>query len=146
MPILKRTKKTTDVAADEVAKPVETAETKKVVAKKRVAKKVAAPKAQKSSGLSAFAVSILIAPIATEKSAKLSDASMVTFKVHPSANRVSVRQAFKEAYGVMPRKVNVMNVHGKEKRFGGFASRRSDWKKAIVLLPEGTTVNVFETV
>lgn len=146
MPILKRTKKAADVATDEVAKSEVAAETKKVVAKKRVAKKASAPKAQKSAGLSAFAVSILIAPIATEKSAKLSDASMVTFKVHPSANRVSVRQAFKEAYGVLPRKVNVMTVHGKEKRFGGRASRRSDWKKAIVLLPKGAAVNVFETV
>jgi len=142
MPILKRTKKAAEAAVEETVKPVETA--KKKVAVKRAPK--AAPAQKKAAGLSTFATSVLIAPIATEKSAKLADASMITFKVHVNANRVSIRQAFKEAYGVLPRKVNVLTMHGKEKRFGRFSTRRSDWKKAVVLLPKGATVNVFETV
>lgn len=88
----------------------------------------------------------LLAPLVTEKSAHLADAGVYAFLVPVTANRVAVGQAFRELYKVIPVKVNIIRVHGKEHRFGGVASRQSDWKKALVTLPKGIKVDIFEKI
>jgi large subunit ribosomal protein L23 len=145
MSILKRiTKKKTaaSVEASEV-KAVET-KAKKPVAKK-VAKAAAEPKAV-SKFVSATTARTLLAPLVTEKSAHLADAGVYAFLVPVSANRVTVGQAFRELYKVTPVKVNIIRVHGKEHRFGQVTSRQSDWKKALVTVPKGTRVDIFEKI
>ena len=49
-------------------------------------------------------------------------------------------------YGITPVSVNIQNVRGKRVRFGRVRGKRKDWKKAIVTLPEGKTINVYDGV
>lgn len=109
---------------------------------KKAAKKVAAAKTS-APKVTELAVRTIIAPMATEKVAKLSEGSVVAFKVAKDANRIAVRQAVRDLYGIMPVSVNIVRVHGKIVRFGGRESRQSDWKKAYVTLPKGQMIDIF---
>jgi large subunit ribosomal protein L23 len=117
-----------------VKKTVKKAEAKEVkTEEKRVLK----------SGFSELSMRVKLQPLVTEKSAHLSDEGVYAFEVLASANRTEVRDAFRELYKVIPTSVNIMRVHGKEKRFGGVQSRASDWKKALVTVPKGTRIDLF---
>ena len=92
---------------------------------------------------------ILIRPILTEKMLKLQeDKRKYAFKVDQDANKISVKQAIQDRFDVTVEDVNIVNVKGKSKqmntRRGITHGRRSDWKKAIVTLREGDTINFFE--
>ena len=117
-------------------------------AKKAVKAKVAAPvKAKKNREISKKAFSIIIGPIVSEKSAGLaSKNNVVVLKVRKSANRIAVRNAIRELYKVTPVRVNMISVRGKNVRFGRFQGKQSDFKKALVYLPKGTSIDIFEGV
>ncbi len=103
-------------------------------------------KKTKAIGMSKLAVSVLKKPVVSEKAAQLGTEQVVVFLVHKNANRVAIKQAFKEVYGVTPTRVNVLNSRGKRVRTGRTMGKRSDSKKAMIYLPEGSTVDVFEGV
>jgi large subunit ribosomal protein L23 len=87
---------------------------------------------------------ILIAPVVSEKSyAGLADRTY-TFKVHPDAHKTQVRQAVEELFGVKVERVNIVKVQAKPKRRGVFKGTRPGWKKAIVKVHEGHTIQIFE--
>jgi large subunit ribosomal protein L23 len=87
---------------------------------------------------------IIIRPIITEKTMKMSDGeNKITFVVAKDANKASVAQAIKEIYNIKVEKVNIVNVHPKTKRVGRFTGKTNAYKKAIVKLPEGQSINVF---
>ena len=88
---------------------------------------------------------ILLRPLVTEKSMGLSEAhNQVAFEVHPSANKIQVRRAVESLFEVKVTGVRVLNMLGKQKRFGARLGKRKDWKKAIVHLAEGQSLDVFE--
>lgn len=90
---------------------------------------------------------IILRPLLTEKSMGLSEASrQVAFEVHPAANKVLVRQAVERLFEVHVTGVRIINVRGKAKRFGMRMGRRKNWKKALVHLAEGQSLDVFEGV
>lgn len=89
---------------------------------------------------------VIVRPLISEKTASLAGANQYVFVVHNDANRIEVRQAVKAMYGVSPLAVNIINVRGKAVRFGRRQGRRSDWKKAIITLPQGQTIHVYEGV
>ncbi len=95
---------------------------------------------------SAVTTDVVIKPLVTEKTAVLASGGKYVFVVSGGANRVQVKIAIKEMFGVMPTFVNIQNVRGKRVRFGKRHGKRSDWKKAIVTLPEGQKINVYEGV
>lgn len=101
---------------------------------------------KKTRSVSHSAMRTIIAPLATEKTARLADHGVYAFRVAKDANRVSVKQAVRELYHVTPVRVNIINVGGTSKRFGRHIGRTSDWKKALVTLPKGSHINVFESV
>lgn len=79
--------------------------------------------------------------IVTEKSTAAQDVGKFTFRVHPTANKVQIRQAVETIYPeVKVKSVNVMNYTGKLRRTGKtqHMGSRPDWKKAIVTLKQGT--------
>lgn len=84
----------------------------------------------------------IIAPVITEKSTLLSEHNQVTFKVRLDASKPEIRSAVENLFKVKVRKVNTIRVKGKTKRFRGQIGRRSDWKKAIVTLEEGHSIDV----
>lgn len=144
MGILNRRKNDTKEDLQQVAKGQE----KKASVKKSAAKKSADSKGAKKAVkmLSKTATSTVLGPVVSEKSAQLSDSNVLVFKVNKSANRVEIRNAFRELYGVTPVRINTTNVRGKRVRFGRVFGKRSDWKKAFIYLPEGVNVDIFEGV
>jgi len=90
------------------------------------------------------AADVLIAPVVSEKSyAGLSD-RQYTFKVHQDAHKTQVRQAIEELFGVKVKAVRIVKVAAKPKRRGLYKGVRPGWKKAVVQLHEGQTIEIFE--
>ncbi len=87
---------------------------------------------------------ILIRPIVTEKSTALMEQGKYTFRVPLAATKIQIRQAVEQVFKVKVQAVNTMRYEGKLKRMGRTQGRRSDWKKAIVTLKPGETIELFE--
>jgi large subunit ribosomal protein L23 len=87
---------------------------------------------------------VLLAPVVSEKSYSLITDRKYTFKVHGDAHKTQVRQAVEQLFSVEVAKVNIVKVQSKPKRRGLFRGRRPGWKKAIVQLKEGHTIEIFE--
>jgi len=87
---------------------------------------------------------VLLKPLLSEKSYVESELNKYRFAVRSDANRIEVRKAVEKMFGVKVLDVNIARVKGKKKRFGRFISRKSDWKKAIVTLADGESLDFFE--
>jgi large subunit ribosomal protein L23 len=87
---------------------------------------------------------VLLAPVVSEKSYSLIDDRKYSFKIHPDAHKTQVRQAVEELFDVKVERVNIVQVQSKPKRRGGHKGLRPGWKKAIVQLAEGETIEIFE--
>jgi len=86
-------------------------------------------------------------PLVTERFAALRERdNKFIFEVHPDANKHEIRQAIEHYFGVKVTDVRTMNVVGKVKRLGRFQGKRADWKKAIVTLAEGDSIDLFDQV
>ncbi len=86
-------------------------------------------------------------PLVTERFADLRERdNKFIFQVHPDANKHEIRQAIEHFFGVKVTDVRTMNVRGKVKRLGRFTGKRADWKKAIVTLAEGDSIDLFDQV
>ena len=90
------------------------------------------------------AMQIVLAPVVSEKSYEGSADGIYTFKVHPDAHKTQIRQAVEELFKVHVEGVNVLKVQPKPKRRGQSKGIRPGWKKAIVQLREGETIEIFE--
>ena len=87
----------------------------------------------------------IVRPIVTEKSsAAYQERGEYTFEVHPEATKAGIRQAVEQLFGVKVTGVWTANQRGKVKRMGKTVGRRHHWKKAIVTLREGDTIEIFE--
>lgn len=88
---------------------------------------------------------ILVRPIVTEKSTThLGSDQTYAFEVGLKANKVQVKRAIEQFYGVRVVNVRTLVVRGKVKRFGRKVSKRSNWKKAYVTLADGQSINIYE--
>jgi large subunit ribosomal protein L23 len=86
---------------------------------------------------------ILVRPVVSEKSAKLSESNGVVFEVAPNATKSDVARAMQVIYGVKPTKVNIVITKGKVKTFRGRSTgKQRDIKKAYVSLPADATVDL----
>lgn len=86
-------------------------------------------------------------PLVTERFADLRERdNKFIFQVHPHANKHEIRQAIEHYFGVKVTEVRTMNVRGKVKRLGRFSGKRADWKKAIVTLAAGDSIDLFDQV
>lgn len=88
---------------------------------------------------------VIIKPIVSEKSYALIEENSYTFLVHPDANKVQIRQAVEEIWGVKVVKVNTQNRNGKVKSNRLGRGKRNDTRRAIVKLAEGDKIELFET-
>ena len=87
---------------------------------------------------------VVLSPIVSEKSYHGSVYGKYTFKVHPDAHRTQVRDAIEELFEVDVVKVNIVKVQPKPKRRGRILGTKPGWKKAIVQLRPGETIEVFQ--
>ena len=85
---------------------------------------------------------VILAPVITEKATRGSEHNQVTFRVRTDATKPEIRAAIEGLFKVKVQSVNTLVVKGKTKRFKGVPGRRSDWKKAVVRLVEGQTIDV----
>jgi large subunit ribosomal protein L23 len=85
---------------------------------------------------------VILAPVVTEKATRLNESSQVTFRVTNDATKPEIRQAVEKLFSVKVEAVNTLVMKGKTKRFRGRKGQRSDWKKAIVRLQAGQTIDL----
>jgi len=81
-------------------------------------------------------------PVITEKATMGQEQNQVTFRVRLTATKPEIRAAVEELFGVKVKAVNTLRQKGKTKRWRGRPGRRSDYKKAIVTLDEGHSIDV----
>lgn len=90
---------------------------------------------------------VLLRPIVTEKSATERESkNKYVFEVASGSNKKEIRAAVEKFFGVKVLDVHTMSVKGKPKRQGIHQGRRADWKKAIVTLQSGDTIDMFDVV
>ena len=88
---------------------------------------------------------VLRAPKMSEKTLSLKEeANQFAFEVDQRANKIQIKESIEKSFKVSVLKVRTMNVRGKKKRLGRYQGLKSSWKKAIVTLKEGDTIEFFE--
>ena len=91
------------------------------------------------------AYDIIIKPIITEQSMEATEEKKYVFQVANDANKIEIKKAVEEIFGVKVEKVNTIRMDGKEKRMGVHIGRRANWKKAMVkLTADSKTIEFFE--
>ena len=85
---------------------------------------------------------IIIAPVITEKSMAGRQNNVYTFKVIKSATKDEIKSAIEEAFKVTVKNVNTLNTKSKRRRVGKYAGRTKTFKKAIVTLADGSTIDL----
>ena len=88
-------------------------------------------------------MTVIRGPHMSEKSHLAAEQNQVVLKVRPDATKSEIRQAVELLFEVDVENVTVVNVKGKNKRFGATRGRRNDWKKAYVRLAEGTEIDTL---
>lgn len=84
-------------------------------------------------------------PCLTEKANTLQEGNnQIVLQVAPAANKIEIKQAVEAMFNVKVDQVRTMNMHGKKKRLGRHLGQRADWKKAVVTLAEGHTLDFLE--
>mgnify|MGYP002738788052 CR=1 FL=1 len=90
---------------------------------------------------------VILSPLVTERSMEIIDDNKYTFRVAKNASKTEIKDAVEKIFGVDVAKVNTVNMLGKTKRVGMRMGKRSDWKKAVVTLKEGSkTIEFFENI
>ena len=88
---------------------------------------------------------VLLAPVVSEKSTFVADkGNQYVFRVASDATKPEIKAAVELMFKTQVKSVAVLNVRGKEKRFGRFMGRRNHWKKAYVSLQAGQEINFAE--
>ncbi|MEE0844990.1 MAG: 50S ribosomal protein L23 [Eggerthellaceae bacterium] len=88
---------------------------------------------------------VIIRPIITENSYDMMERNVYTFEVAKTTNKVEIRQAVEALFNVHVVKVNTLNVKSKPKRVRMQPGRTRTWKKAMVTIAEGETIELFAT-
>lgn len=87
----------------------------------------------------------IVRPLVTEQSSQAyHERGEYAFEVHPEATKGAIREAIEQLFGVKVTAVWTSNRRGKSRRIGKTTGRRAHWKKAIVTLQEGDTIEIFE--
>lgn len=90
---------------------------------------------------------IIRKPLVTEKTnIAREEGNLVTLAVDPRANKHEIRRAVEELFSVNVLEVRTMRMPRKTRRVGKFSGRKPEWKKALVRLAEGQTIEFFEGV
>jgi large subunit ribosomal protein L23 len=100
----------------------------------------------KTASVSSSAYRVLLRPLLTEKGSHLGVQNKYLFEIGYDTNKIEVAKAIEAVYGVKPTKVNIIKLAGKVMRRGRTEGRRKNWKKAIVTLPKGKTIQIYEGI
>jgi large subunit ribosomal protein L23 len=84
----------------------------------------------------------IISPNVTEKSTSLSEFNKFVFKVHQSASKSSIKKSIEKIFKVNVTKINTINLKGKTKIIRNRKTKKSDYKKAIITLKKGQSIDL----
>ena len=84
----------------------------------------------------------IVSPVITEKATSLSEFNKMVFKVHKNANKKSIKKSIEKIFKVNVIKINTINLRGKTKLVKGKKSSRPGYKKAIVTLKKGQSIDL----
>jgi large subunit ribosomal protein L23 len=87
---------------------------------------------------------VVIRPVVSEKTFALIEEGRYTFEVDKRSTKPEIARAVEEIFGVTVRKVNTMNMKGKPRRVRWRKGTTRDWKKAVVTLAEGDSIDFFD--
>ena len=91
--------------------------------------------------------SVVRRALVTEKGTRLREGQNgFLFEVARDANKIQIKKAVESIFNVKVDTVRTLRVHGKPKRLGRYAGHRPDWKKAVVTLKRGQSIELFEQV
>ena len=85
---------------------------------------------------------IIYSPVITEKTSALAQNNVFVFKVAKNANKIQIKQAIEETFNVKVKSVNTLNTKPKAKRVGRYTGTRKTYKKAIVKLADGSSIEM----
>ena len=85
---------------------------------------------------------VILSPVITEKATKLTEVNQVVFRVTLDATKPQIAKAVADLFKVKVKAVNTITTKGKKKNFRGVKFKKSDYKKAIVTLEEGSQIDV----
>ena len=86
---------------------------------------------------------IIIRPIVSERSYSEMEQNKYTFEVHKDANKYQIKDAVEEIFGVKVVRVNTLRVKPKTKRVRYVAGQTRSWKKAVITVAEGDSIEIF---
>ena len=124
----------------------ETKTTKKTTAKKTTTKKTT-KKAEtvKVGKATVKSYDCIIKPILSEETMKnMETMNKITVQVNKNSNKVEIKNAFEAIFGVKVKQVNVSNVRAKDKRVGKYSGKTSSYKKAVITLAEGQSLELLK--
>jgi len=146
----KKTKEDTKDAvkkADDKVKVAKKETAKSTEDKKKVNKKsVSSENSRKANKKAGEAYRFLLRPIISEKATVGAADGKYIFEVSIDANKVAIKKAIEEVYGVIPTEINIMNKMGKNVRFGRKFGRTKKIKKAVVTLRKGDSIKLYEGI
>ena len=116
------------------------------IAPKKDSEKAVVKKTEKESKTPSIAYKVLVKPLVTEKAADLQVQNKYVFEVSVKANKITIAQAIEELYGVKPEGINIIRMRGKNVRYGRTRGTTKKWKKAIVTLKKGDSIQVYEGI
>lgn len=135
-----------NTAEADLNKPSVVRAKKKIEAKLEEKKNDASKENKHAKDLHTAAYRILLKPLVSEKATIAESLNSYTFRVSSGANKKEIKEAILKVYGVKPTKVRILNMLGKSTRVRSGSAKRGDWKKALVTLPVGQTINIHEGV
>ena len=125
---------------EEIKKEAPKAE-KKVVKKEEP--KVEKKEVKVAKATKGFSFEVLKAPHVTEKASDLTEKNQYVFEVWPSTNKIEIKKAVHQLYGVDAIRVQIINIHSKERRVGRTIGTKKGYKKAIVTLKKGQKIEIL---
>ena len=134
--------KTTKRTTKKAEKTEETTKATKKTATKKTSKKAEPVKTGKATVKS---YDCIIKPILSEETMKnMETMNKITVQVNKSSNKVEIKNAFEAIFGVKVKQVNVSNVRAKDKRVGKYSGKTSSYKKAVITLAEGQSLDLLK--
>ncbi len=143
MSLLNRFKGKKELEVTQKASVVEAPVEKKATSEKVIEKKTTK---KKTRVVRTATTQIILEPLVTEKAARLGALNTYVFRVACGSTRVQILEAFTDLYGVRPRRVNVANHRAEPVRFGRKFGKQAAWKKALITLPKGKEIQIYEGV
>ena len=148
-------KKASEVVEATVEEVKETKTAKKTTTKKTEETKTTAKKTTKKTTKKAETVKVgkptvksydcIVKPILSEETMKnMETLNKITVQVNKNSNKVEIKNAFEAIFGVKVKQVNVSNVRAKDKRVGKYSGKTSSYKKAVITLAEGQSLDLLK--